>query len=395
MSIPGVSPRRSLVALTLAATIWASGVVHPQDRAPRWSFTGDLVTPRRGSSSTLLQDGRVLVVGGTAADGRLLTSCELYDPSRGTWTTTGELNVGRMGHTAILFPDGKVLVMGGLSAADIRSTIDTTELYDPTSGTWRTVSSTIRADGSTTLLADATTVLIAGSHTADAGLARSSVLYDAATDSSRSSGQLETPRALHTATLLRTGQVLVTGGHTHPIDVGLTSSELYDPMSGSWVTTGSLAEGRFEHSETLLSDGRVLVVGGWSVGFTRLSTAELYDPASGTWSSAGSLRDPRTTNSPATLLADGRVLVVGGALGPPASTPPLNSAEIYDPLSGTWSVTASPGPRRGAVRRCFVTAGFCSSGPVTIEHSSAAPSSSTREPVPPAPGVRRRTRRAD
>jgi len=68
-------------------------------------------------------------------------------------------------------------------------------------------------------------------------------------------------------------------------------------------------------------------------------TAELYDPTSGTWTETGSMHVDRT-GQVASLLADGRVLVSGG-VGPGGYLGPLASAELYDPTSGTWTQTGS------------------------------------------------------
>src|SRR5438094_168165 len=51
----------------------------------------------------------------------------------------------------------------------------------------------------------------------------------------------------------------------------------------NFVITGSLATARTFHTATLLPNGKVLVAGGGN------NSAELYDPASGTWSATGSL----------------------------------------------------------------------------------------------------------
>ena len=95
----------------------------------------------------------------------------------------------------------------------------------------------------------------------------------------------------------------------------LSSAELYDPFSGTWTATDSLNEARLRHTATLLRTGMVLVVAGGG------NTAELYDPVSRTWSLTGSLHLWRFKHT-ATLLADGRVLVAGGHATRQGPTPP-------------------------------------------------------------------------
>ena len=119
-----------------------------------WEYTGSLNVNRSGQDAVLLQDGRVLITGGTGT----ITSAEVYTPVTGTWSVTGSLNHGRYLHTATLLPDGRVLVAGG-------NYIDptTAELYDPATGIWTLT------------------------------------------------GSLHTGRSAHTATLLGNGKVLVAG----------------------------------------------------------------------------------------------------------------------------------------------------------------------------------------
>src|SRR5690349_682816 len=77
-----------------------------------FSYTGSLSTARTAYTSTLLQNGKVLVAGGQDASG-ILASAELYDPATGIWSATGSLHTGRKWHTATLLPSGKVLVAAG------------------------------------------------------------------------------------------------------------------------------------------------------------------------------------------------------------------------------------------------------------------------------------------
>ena len=127
-------------------------------------------------------------------------------------------------------------------------------------------------------------------------------------------------RTMHTATLLSDGKVLVIGGDSTlggPID-SLSTAELFDPATETFTPTGSMESARSGHTATLLQDGKVLVLGGTvyvsiSIGksLQSLGTAEIFDPISGTFSQTGSLGTARTAHT-ATLLNNGKVLVTGG-----------------------------------------------------------------------------------
>jgi hypothetical protein len=75
----------------------------------------------------------ILVAGGTTDGTTALKTAELYDTVNNTWRTTGEMKTARRGHTATVLQNGKILVVGGNDGVN---TLATAETYDPTAGVW-------------------------------------------------------------------------------------------------------------------------------------------------------------------------------------------------------------------------------------------------------------------
>lgn len=175
-------------------------------------------------------------------------------------------------------------------------------------------------------------------------------------------GSMKGIREDHTATLLQNSQVLVAGGFDGSNQ--LASAELYDPSSGKWSATGSMNTARDGHTATLLQNGQVLVTGGFNTSpsgnFNDLSSAELYNPATGTWTVTGSMSTARDAHT-ATLFPNGQVLVAGGEAFVNGSPVVFASAELYDPATGTWTKTGSM-----SVMREQHTATLLSNGEVVV-----------------------------
>ena len=315
-----------------------SGILRPA-RPAVWTVTGSMVeTYRIGHTATLLPDGRVLVLGGAQNFSGLfeLATAELYDPHTGTWTSTAPMTDVRWGHTATLLPNGMVLVTGGQPDGGGGESWASAVLFDPASGTWEpTAPMLVARTGHTATLLSSGQVLVSGGYNG-AGALSSAELYDPDLRSWTATGDMGFARVGHAATLLADGHVLVEGSGT-PTGV-VASAELYDPRSGTWSDTGRMAEGRAGPTATLLSDGRVLIVGGTGGGSSfsnALASAEIYNPATGAWSGAASMHTDRKHHT-ATLLPDGTVLVTGGT-GSDDYHDSIASAEIYDPGRDTWS----------------------------------------------------------
>jgi N-acetylneuraminic acid mutarotase len=275
-----------------------------------WSPASAPSVPRAGHTATLLADGRVLVVGGAET-----ALAEIYEPATGEWTGTGSMSAPRSGHTATLLMDGNVLLVGGYD----HDSLPTAELYDAVSGTWSTTGplNVLRYWHTANLLPSGSVLVIGGSNDGDlASTLASAEIYDPTTRSWAEVAGPRLPSVFHAATTMPDGRVFVTGGYDWP-PRSWTRSELFDPETHQWSATGALAHGRDGHSATSLPNGDLLVAGGFAwtwlsrSGLDTVRQSELYSAAAGQWRTVGSLNETRRWHT-ATLLLDGRVLVAGG-----------------------------------------------------------------------------------
>jgi hypothetical protein len=177
---------------------------------------------------------------------------------------------------------------------------------------------------------------------------------------------MTTARSQHTATLLSGGKVLVAGGDPPPWSTG--SAELYDPVANTWSPTPGMQGVRTLFAAVLLQSGKVLVVGGFlqapmpDFGTSPTASAELYDPVTNTWSPAASMSVERG-NCVATLLPNGKVLVAGGTN---TAGSYLAGAEIYNPATDTWSPAASMTTARAEHTATLLSGGTNGSGQVLV-----------------------------
>jgi hypothetical protein len=304
---------------------------------PGFLAISPMVFARGRTTYTVLNDGNVLIAAGSNSGG-ILAAAELYIPASQSFSVTGNLNVARYGHSATLLNNGMVLIAGGVSSAGLT---ESAELYDPATGTFSLTGNLNAArEWFTATHLPNGMVLIAGGVGVNGPLTTAE-LYDPTTGTFSVTGNLNVPRSIASATLLNNGSVLIAGGMNS--SGALSSAELYDPETGTFALTGSMSTARYAHSGTLLNTGSVLIAGGSSLNpgiDVPLNTAELYNPATGTFTVTGNLNTARLYAS-ATLLNNGTVLLAGGDGQTNPNSVPMTSAELYDPTAGTFSVTGS------------------------------------------------------
>jgi hypothetical protein len=322
----------------------------------------NLLQARQNQTSTRLADGKVLVCGGSALE--VVSHAELFDPATGSFSDSGDMVAARQNQTASLLADGRVILIGGQGGAGGGTPLDTAEIYDPANETFTSSGpfpmATPRYLHAATVLPDGKVLVTGGLwNVAPTSVLPSAELYDPATRTFTTTGALNVARSGHTSTALPNGKVLIVGGYGLYGPLG--SAELYDPATGLFTeTSGAMNAARYGHTATLVA-GLVLVAGG--EGATALDMAELYDPAGDAFSTTtGSMVSARAFHS-ATALPGGKVLFAGGYLGFEV----LASAELYDPVLGTFTATGDM-----AAKRVYHAATALESGEVLVTGGSPA-----------------------
>ncbi len=279
---------------------------------PQVEITDPMLTPRSGHTTTVLSDGRVLIIGGRNQSG-VLPSAEWYNPTRKSFSPTGLMNEARWDHTATLLSDGRVLITGG---RDVVKTLLTAEVFEFRGGNsyFRRVVSPMKEPryGHTASIMGDGLILITGGD--EGGTAE---VFDPVSE-------LFTPELLplgavrrgHTATRLGFDGVFVTGG-------GNQSAEYYKAGEHRFsLWPNALVRARTGHAAIVSDQGRMLLLGGDEQG-----TVEELN------SSGGDFRFRLALGkaiSSATQLPNGSILILGAEL-----------AGVYDPVAGGFEPMGS------------------------------------------------------
>src|SRR2546426_827184 len=247
-----------------------------------WQPTGNLSAARPGASAALLQNGSVLITGGDPGSGPV-ASADLFNSDGSVSPLAAPMNNPRSNHISATLQDGRVLVAGGTVSGG--GATNSAEIFDPVSGTWTSIAGGMveaRSAAAAALLQDGR-VLIAGGESS--GVASATLeIFDPLAGTFSAAGVMSSPRTKHAMTVLADGRVIIIGGSNGTAPVA--STDILNPVAGSVAAGPSLATPRSGHSATTLLDGRVLVADGNNIvtnadGSTTtvdLASAEIFDP---------------------------------------------------------------------------------------------------------------------
>ncbi|HEU5039601.1 MAG TPA: galactose oxidase-like domain-containing protein [Gemmatimonadales bacterium] len=301
---------------------------------------------------SLLADGRVLVAGGHISDDHGLPDAAIFSPGSGSWTKIKSMKFGRWYPTNTTLANGEVLVMGGRNQSG--NMVTTAEVW--TGSAWRALTTAkLRLPYyPRTWAAPNGRVFYAGEQKVTRYL------------NTAGTGSWDTVafrkfgiRDYGSAVMYEPGKILYAGG-------GRTTrtAEIIDlnKATPAWQYTGSMAYPRRHLNATVLPTGEVLVTGGSrgtsfnDVGLA-VRVAEIWNPATGVWTQLASNAVNRVYHSASLLLPDGRVLHTGSgdAVNDGVVAPDEKNFELFSPpyLFKGARPTISSAPSSAAYRSTF------------------------------------------
>jgi hypothetical protein len=238
--------------------------------------TGSMSLGRQDHIAVLLNNGKVLISGGYNYSSLYLSSAQLFDPGTSTFSNINSMGTVRSNHTATLLNDGTVLIVGGYNSST--GYLSTAEIFNPSNNTFSATSGNMyepRGYHTATKLNNGKVLIVGGvNQVGGYHTLQSADLYDPTTKTFTRLPSINGNRSMHTATLLNNGKVLITGGSSQAGSI-YADGILFDPITNTFSTEANhMAHWRYYHAACLLPDGTVLITGGTSTN----SSAEIYDP---------------------------------------------------------------------------------------------------------------------
>lgn len=285
---------RLLLPVTLLSAI-AFAQAYPQS----WTPFAKLNLARRDACAVGFSPGQVLIAGGIGTDGTASNSAEILNAD-GVSRVVPAMREARVGHTCTLLEDGRVLVTGGTFAAGAASA----EVYHPDINIWIPAASSgpMRAGSAAVRLRDGR-VLVTGGYRADGALVAYSEVFDPNSNRfTASRGQLNQPRRNHAVNLLGDGRAVITGGIG--LDGTLRVTEFFDAVTGVIWTGPDMTAARERHAAVTLEDGRLLIASSGSL--------EVLDAGGLRWTAlpTSKLKDPSAVHTATVIPGNGDVLFV-------------------------------------------------------------------------------------
>lgn len=277
----------------------------------------------------------------------------LYDPATNTWEGSDVLTA--TAGASMVWTGSKLLRWGGVDMATYMGALPKTTgaLYDPTTQLWSPIADSagvVSGRFKPSFVWTGTKAIAWGGYDVfNSTVLNDGGMYDPATDTWIATSMTNAPPGALYVTAAWTGSRMVVWGGQDAGGVALNTGGRFDPASNTWqaITTSGAPTARYGHSWAWVNSK--MVVWGGHDGSTPVATGKLYDPATDVWSNmVGS--SPPTARSAHSTVSTGTKLIVWG--GEDSSGNILANGKVWDSATSSWSAmstTGAPAARHGHI----------------------------------------------
>ena len=260
-----------------------------------------------------------------------------------SWTTMTPMPTAR-GGLGVATVNGKIYAIGGLSGG---SPFNVNEMYDPGTNEWTTETPMPTARSGCAIAVYENEIYVIGGTVGNNEFVGNNEVYDPGTNTWETEASMPTPRADLSASVVN-GKIYLIGGEeyssTSPYYHETNVNEVYDPATNTWTTGTPIPSAVYGYASTVI-DGKIHIIGGSQASSSQgsnifVNSNQVYDPQTNTWSLGANLPYAVTYGAAAAtegFMAPSLLYVIGGYF--------LNSfssnVQVYNPSNNSWSTGAS------------------------------------------------------
>ncbi|MGD6932787.1 MAG: Kelch repeat-containing protein [Candidatus Bathyarchaeia archaeon] len=253
-----------------------------------------------------------------------------------SWTTVTSLPIPSdfIGAASL---DGKIYCIG----------YNRSERYDPDTNSWSSIASLPVYTGSAVVACKNKIYVIGGNPTQ---------VYDPTTDTWENRTSIPKTIYRQQANVIGDKIYVIFGQQSSPLGIINPSdvNYVYDTTKDSWTTMASIPLAVEGYASAVLDDKLYIIGGGTGTSIPNKATivVQIFDPEKNQWNNGKSLPTGvfhAAACSTSGLIAPERIYVVGGSLSydggglsvDTSSQTATNITQVYDPITGSWSLAAS------------------------------------------------------
>ncbi|MEI8135597.1 MAG: kelch repeat-containing protein [bacterium] len=337
--------KKSILGVMLIASVMTISWSPVFAQGGKWFLGSPMDGVRSGLTSSAVND-IIYVIGGTDYNSDvnkdILDTVEIFNPATNTWRAGPSMPTARLNLTSCVVND-KIYVIGG---NNFNGYLTTLEIFNPATNSWTVgPSMSVPRDFLSAVVINGKIYVIGGRNSS--GSLGTVEIFDPTTNSWSVGPSMPTARAAFTASVVN-GKIYTIGGYDGHNTLGTV--EIFDPVTNSWSAGPWMPTARNVLTSSVVNN-KIYAIGGLdTTHLVTLNTLEIFDPLTNAWSVGPKMPTPRYALTSTVVKV--KIYTIGGW-----NKSPLDTVEIFDP-NASWvknesnsvSISLSPNPTSGVLR---------------------------------------------